>query len=157
VINYWHLYPLWSVLSAAFPDKDLDPPKGLAARIALRDLRDWRLPRRLVLIWDCMLELQPYRNPGEERSVTGLDGRRSGRRARSERATGEAEILLAALAVCQQDGAPASAVPAVGSSLEITDGHLSSELRQLVALSRAIRRHPGWGSVASAAKSTMVN
>jgi len=157
VVNYWHLYPLWSVLYAAFPDKDLDPPEGLATRIALRDLSDWRLPRRLVLIWDCILELQPYRNPGKERSVTGLDGRRSGRRARSERATEEADILLATLAVYQQGGAPASAVPAVGSPMEITDGHLSSELRQLVALSRAVRRHPGWGSVTPAAKSNMVN
>ena len=157
VVNYWRLYPLWLVLYAAFPDKDLDPPEGLARRIALRDLSDWRLPRRLVLIWDCILELQPYQNAGEQQPVTGLAGRGSGHQTRSERATEEAGILLAALAVHQRDGASALAVPAVGSSLEITDGLVSSELRPLVDLSRAVRRHPGWGSATPAAKSKAVN
>jgi Family of unknown function (DUF6545) len=146
VRNYWRLYPLWFIMHSTFADKDLDPPQGLATRIALRDLRDWRLPRRLALIWDCMLELQPYRDPGLERSMAELE-RRSDRRQLSRRATAEAEILLDALARYRQhlrEGEPpVPTVAAATPSHESVDGeHLSTELGWLVAVSRAVRRHP---------------
>lgn len=148
VVSYWRLYPLWSLLYASFPDKDLDPPRGLATRVALRDLSGWRLPRRLALIWDCILELQPYRNPSEGRSTAGAAGH-PGRRARAEQAAGEADILLAALAAYRRGEAPA--VPVADMPAEMPDGQLSGELRRLVALSRAVRRPTGRGAPAATA------
>jgi len=145
VRNYRQLAPLWSIMHSTFPDKDLDPPQGLAARIALRDLRDWRLPRRLALIWDSMLELQPYRDPDRERSMA-LDGR-SDRGEPGPQAAAEAEILLTALATYRQNPRPreplAPTVPVAVPARETADGeHPANELDWLVAVSRAVRRHP---------------
>jgi hypothetical protein len=140
---YRQLYPLWSVMYITFADKDLDPPQGLAARITLRDLSDWALPRRLALIWDCTLELQPYRDPGLERSTAGPGGHPD-RRELGRRAAVEAEILLAALAAYRrnpgQGGPPPAAPAAVRPDEEAGRGHLSGELDWLVAVSQAVRR-----------------
>jgi hypothetical protein len=132
---YWRLYPLWSLLRAEFPGKDLAPPRGLAARIALSDLRAWRIPRRLALIWDCMLELRPYRDPELEQS------------AAQRGAAGEAEVLLAALAAYKQSRQQAAAGPgpaaAAAPAPEETDrDQLAGELGWLIAVSQAVRRRP---------------
>jgi hypothetical protein len=140
---YWHLYPLWSVIHETFADKDLDPPQGLTARVALRDLSDWRLPRRLALIWDCMLELQPYRDADLDRSIaaSGESGNRG------QRAAAEAAIVLAALAAYRQNqrqGGPSASPAPVASPPHEAGGRerLSSELDWLVAVARAVRRRP---------------
>jgi hypothetical protein len=143
---YWQLYPLWSVLRGTFADKDLDPapPRGLAARVAVRDLR-WRMTRRLALIWDGTLELRPYRDPALEpaRRASAAGGRRGTR----QRADAEAESLLAALDAYrqsqQQDGAAqpdrAAGTPPGDSARE----QLASELGWLIAVSRAVSRRRG--------------
>lgn len=136
IAAYWRLYPLWSLLHAAFPDKDLDAPRGLTARIAFRDLRAWRIPRRLALIWDCMLELRPYRDPGLEQSAAPLG------------ADGEAEVLLAALDAYRQsrERQPAGTSPDLAAAAppdEAAREQLSGELGWLVAVSQAVSRRPG--------------
>lgn len=141
VRSYWGLYPLWSVMRSTFADKDLDPPQGLAARVALRDVSDWRLPRRLAFIWDCTLELRPYRDADLDRAVAGTAGLR-------QRAAAEADSLLAALTAYRQherpDGPSALAAPAAVPSREAGGREqLSSELDWLVAVARAVRRHSG--------------
>lgn len=140
---YWRLYPLWSVLHGTFAGKELDPdpPRGLAARIAFRDLR-WRMTRRLALIWDGMLELRPYRDPElEPASPAGAAGRRQGTR---QRADAEAEALLAALAAYRQsqqrDGAGDPDRAAAPPLEEAAREQLASELGWLIAVSRAVSR-----------------
>jgi hypothetical protein len=142
---YWRIYPLWSLLYGTFAAKDLDPLQGLSARIALRDLREWRLPRRLVLIWDSMLELRPYRDPELEQAAA--DGGDGTRRALDQRAAAEAAIVLAALAAYHRNQRQSGALPLGGTGTAASPGtatsqQLSGELDWLIALARALKRHP---------------
>lgn len=145
VNTYRRLYPLWSVLHDTFAAKDLDPPQGLAARVAFRDLKDWRVPRRLALIWDCMLELQPYHDPELEKAAARLRTADSKHQGIDHRAAVEAEVLLAALSTYRQSQLQAGTAPAPATVQPREDAareQLSSELDWLIAVARAIKRHP---------------